>query len=270
MSLSLVTICKDEAKTLGRFIRSSMDLVDEFIILDTGSTDGTSDILKQYGIPCHTFTWCDDFSAARNKALSLCKTQWCLFLDIDEIIHPQDRHKIPELLQRDYDFIDFKSHQFEVDYSAIKPEQDILWPSIETKVVHKTCLAKNLNGLAYHGVVHESINFDSFPDKVTFNSDIRIAHLRDRNKSLKKSEYYDQLEENSFNNGIRIHNAQLNHLKNLVKRGHRDKLLLALSKVTEFEARFVQALDELNQAVLLRGWHEESRRLRRIIGKQST
>lgn len=267
MSLSVITICKDESKTLDRFIRSLADLVHEFVIVDTGSTDSTLDILEEHAVPIYQFQWHDDFSAARNKALSLCKTDWCLFLDIDEIIHPQDRSKVSELLSGDYDFIDFQSYQFEVNYDAIKPSQDISWPSVETKVLNKTCLVRNLKGLSYHGIVHESLNYDNFPDKKTFQSDIRIAHFRDRNKSPVKSKYYDKLEEESLKTGTVIYNAQLNHLQNLLDRGHRERLYQALTMIDKYEPRLAKGLQELNKTIRAKNWQSESILLCKILEK---
>ena len=222
MSLSLVTICKNEAKTIERFIRSLTGLVDKFVIVDTGSTDGTIEILEKLDIPFYSFAWRDDFSAARNKALSLCDTDWCLFLDIDEIIHPQDKPKVLGLLDSNYDLINFQSYQFEVNYTSISPSQDIGWPSVKTKVITKTCLVRNLHGLSYKGIVHESLNYELFSDKRMLHSDIRISHFRDGSKSKTKSIYYDRLEEESLKTGPVIFNAQLNHLTNLVNREQKE------------------------------------------------
>lgn len=83
-TLALVMIVKNEATCLERCISSVSRLVDDIIILDTGSTDGTIDIAQRLGVRIHHFEWIDDFSAARNAALDFSTADWNLILDADE------------------------------------------------------------------------------------------------------------------------------------------------------------------------------------------
>ena len=84
VSLSLCMIVKNEAKNLPRCLKSVADFVDEMIVVDTGSQDDTVEIAKQFGATVHHFEWRDDFSAAKNAALSRANSQWILVLDADE------------------------------------------------------------------------------------------------------------------------------------------------------------------------------------------
>lgn len=95
--LSLCMIIKDEAKQLPGFIRSHQGLFDQWVIVDTGSTDGSSDILDEAGLTLHSWEWSDDFAAARNHALSLCCGKWVLALDADERLAPEDHHALRSL-----------------------------------------------------------------------------------------------------------------------------------------------------------------------------
>ncbi|MBD2325635.1 glycosyltransferase [Alkalinema sp. FACHB-956] len=88
MSLSLCMIVKNEAANLPRCLDSVKDVVDEMIVLDTGSTDQTIAIAQSYGAKVYEFTWCDDFSAARNAALPYVTGEWVLVLDADEVLLP--------------------------------------------------------------------------------------------------------------------------------------------------------------------------------------
>ena len=89
--LALVMIARDEAAGIGRALQSARPHVDRMIVLDTGSTDGTQDIAASLGAEVSTFTWCDDFAAARNASLALSDADWNLVLDADEWIE-----KVPD------------------------------------------------------------------------------------------------------------------------------------------------------------------------------
>lgn len=82
--LALVMIVRDEAATLARCLESARGLVDEIVVLDTGSSDATVEIARGFGAQVHHFTWCDDFAAARNAALDHASSAWNLVLDADE------------------------------------------------------------------------------------------------------------------------------------------------------------------------------------------
>lgn len=95
--LTLNMIVKNEEALLARCLRSVKDFVDHIIIVDTGSTDRTIEIAKSYGAQVEHFEWIDDFSAARNYALSFVQTPWTLWLDADDIvINPEI---LPELCE---------------------------------------------------------------------------------------------------------------------------------------------------------------------------
>jgi glycosyltransferase involved in cell wall biosynthesis len=82
--ISLCMIVKNESKHLARCLSSVASQVDEMIIVDTGSEDDTVEISKKFGAQTSYFEWCDDFSAARNYAISQSSGQWILVLDADE------------------------------------------------------------------------------------------------------------------------------------------------------------------------------------------
>jgi glycosyltransferase involved in cell wall biosynthesis len=67
--LSLAMIVKDGEDTLGNCLESALPWVDEVIVVDTGSTDGTMDLARSFGAKVFEFAWVDDFSVARNYGL---------------------------------------------------------------------------------------------------------------------------------------------------------------------------------------------------------
>jgi len=89
-------IVKNEEASLPQALSSVKEVVDEMIILDTGSTDRTAEIAKEFGASVYHFEWCNDFSAARNEALKYVQGQWVLVLDADEVLTPKI---VPEMKQ---------------------------------------------------------------------------------------------------------------------------------------------------------------------------
>lgn len=93
ITVSLCMIVKNEARVLPRLLDSVVDLVDEMIIVDTGSTDETKDIALSFGAKVYDFEWIDDFSAARNYAFSKCTCDYIFSADADEYIDDENREK---------------------------------------------------------------------------------------------------------------------------------------------------------------------------------
>ena len=89
MSISLCMIVKDEEATLGECLESVRDLVDEMIVLDTGSSDRTIEIAQAAGAKVSSYEWQNDFAAARNEALTQVESEWVLVLDADEVLVPE-------------------------------------------------------------------------------------------------------------------------------------------------------------------------------------
>ncbi|MBU1862879.1 MAG: tetratricopeptide repeat protein [Candidatus Omnitrophica bacterium] len=92
--ISLCMIVKNESKTIKRAIDSVRDIVNEIIVVDTGSKDNTSEIAKSLEAKVFSFTWCDDFSQARNFSLKQASYSWILVLDADETIAKRDLKEV--------------------------------------------------------------------------------------------------------------------------------------------------------------------------------
>jgi tetratricopeptide (TPR) repeat protein len=92
-------IVRDEEAVLGRCLASVQGLVDEVIVVDTGSTDGTVHIARGFGAVVYTHPWADDFSRHRNQAVGYAGGDWILIMDADEVIARQDIEKIRELVR---------------------------------------------------------------------------------------------------------------------------------------------------------------------------
>jgi GT2 family glycosyltransferase len=93
--LSVCLIVKNEEKFLDQCLKSIHGLAQQIVVVDTGSTDRTVEIARAHGAEIHSFTWDDDFAAARNAALEQVTGDWVLILDADEEL-PVEQH--PHLL----------------------------------------------------------------------------------------------------------------------------------------------------------------------------
>jgi GT2 family glycosyltransferase/Tfp pilus assembly protein PilF len=98
--LSVCLITRNEERFLDQCLTSIRGLADQIVVVDTGSTDRTVEIARQHSAEVYSFTWCDDFSAARNCALEHATGDWVLVLDADEQLSPEGRDKLRSHLTR--------------------------------------------------------------------------------------------------------------------------------------------------------------------------
>jgi tetratricopeptide (TPR) repeat protein len=97
--LSIVMIAKNEEKFLRECLESVKAFADEIVLVDTGSTDKTVEIAKEFGAVIGNFEWCDDFAAARNAALDLATGTWGMWLDADERVCPNQADAVRKLVE---------------------------------------------------------------------------------------------------------------------------------------------------------------------------
>ncbi len=99
--LSTVALCmivKNAAETIRPCLESVAGVVDQIVIADTGCTDNTCDIAREFGATLVSFPWQDHFAKARNAAIAAATTDWILVLDGDEELGAEARHTLPALL----------------------------------------------------------------------------------------------------------------------------------------------------------------------------
>ncbi|HNR33665.1 MAG TPA: glycosyltransferase [Candidatus Hydrogenedentes bacterium] len=89
MNISAAMIVRNEERCLRRCLESLRGVVDEIVVMDTGSTDATPSIAREFTERVHAIAWRDDFAAARNAAIDRCEGDWILVIDADEwILNP--------------------------------------------------------------------------------------------------------------------------------------------------------------------------------------
>ena len=98
--LSQCMIVKNEEKNMEKALSWGKGIVYEQIVVDTGSTDRTVELAKNMGAKVFHFTWNDDFSAAKNYAISKARGNWIAFLDADEWFEEEDAKKLIPILKQ--------------------------------------------------------------------------------------------------------------------------------------------------------------------------
>lgn len=164
IEVSLCMIVKDEEAVLSRCLDSVADLMDEIIVVDTGSADRTKEIAARYTDKIYDFQWIDDFSAARNFSFSKATKDYIYSADADEVLDEENRRRFRELKE------------------ILLPEIDIVQMKYGNQLSYGTAynfdeeyrpkLFKRLRTFLWTEPIHEMVRLDP----VIYDSDIVISH----------------------------------------------------------------------------------------------
>lgn len=97
--LSICIICKNEEMNIGKCLSSYIKTGFELLVVDTGSTDHTKEIALKYTNSFYDFKWCDDFSAAKNFAISKASNDIVMIIDSDEYLDKIDVDGLEQLIK---------------------------------------------------------------------------------------------------------------------------------------------------------------------------
>lgn len=147
LKISACYIVKNEAKNLAKSIKSLKNQVNEIVVVDTGSTDNTIAVARKLGARVYSFPWQDDFSKARNFALSKAKGDWLILLDADEYFTAKTAGNIRQVIcqAQQADGLLIQMVNYDVDKAEI---QDYFY---QLRIV------RNQQGLHYEGKIHEEL-----------------------------------------------------------------------------------------------------------------
>ena len=148
VTISLCMIVKNEEDTLARCLDCIKDIVDEIIIVDTGSTDHTKEIAKNYTNLVYDFKWIDDFSAARNFSFSKATKDYCLWLDADDVISKKNQEKLKKLKETLTIDVDFVMMQYQIAWDEFNNP---------TFLYYRERLIRNNKLYLWEGEIHEVI-----------------------------------------------------------------------------------------------------------------
>lgn len=147
LKISACYIVKNEAENLAKSIKSLKNQVNEIVVVDTGSTDNTIVVARKLGARVYNFPWQDDFSKARNLALSKAKGDWLILLDADEYFTAKTAGNIRQVIRqaKQADGLLIQMVNYDVDKAEI---QDYFY---QLRIV------RNQQGLHYEGKIHEEL-----------------------------------------------------------------------------------------------------------------
>lgn len=184
ITLSLCMIVRDEEKTLERCLESLKDLMDEIIIVDTGSKDRTKEIAAKYTDRIYDFEWVDDFSAARNYAFELAGSDYIYTADADEYIDEENRFKFRALKE------------------GLDPEVEIVQMYYGNQLENGTVynydkelrpkLFKKFREFRWIERVHETVR----ESPVVYDSDIVIMHKPSKNHAERDFKIFCEMAKN--------------------------------------------------------------------------
>ena len=165
ITISLCMIVRDEEDVLARCLDSVKDVVDEIVIVDTGSVDTTKEIAREYTERVYDFVWCDDFSKARNYAFDKGTMDYLFWLDADDVLPASSKEALLQLKET-----------LDPDVSVVTMPYHVAFDELGKPrfVFKRERLLKREVGFRWRGAVHEAI---SYSGKVV-HSNIVVEHRK--------------------------------------------------------------------------------------------
>ena len=197
ITISLCLIVRNEEQTLDRCLSSVANIVDEIIIVDTGSTDLTKTIAKKYTEQVYDFKWIDHFATARNYAFSHATKDYILWLDADDVVKEEDNLRLKTLKQTLDPSVDSVTMAYHLGFDSY---------GNVTSSNRRNRLVKRSNQFRWIGAVHEYLEVRGN----IINSDIAITHSSVRHDSDRNLRIYEQ----RFSNGEQFSPRDLYYFAN--------------------------------------------------------
>ena len=183
ITISLCMICKNEEEKIGNCLESVKDIVDEIIVVDTGSTDKTKEIVARYTDKIYDFKWVYDFSKARNYALRYATGDFVLWLDSDDVFVEEDILKFIELkrLMKD-ELKDVDLYWLYYDYRHDKFGNT-------TYTFQNERMFRNHRGITWNCVVHEVLDYRN-KIGMHYRPNIRVTHTSNHDNTKSYVDFF--------------------------------------------------------------------------------
>ena len=195
ITISLCMIVKNEEKVLRRCLDTVADLVEELVIVDTGSTDKTMQIAAAYPhAKLYEFSRIGDFAAARNFAFSKATQEYIYSADADEVLDETNRERFRALKQ---------TLLFEVEIVQMKYGNQLQFGTVYNyDEEYRPKLFKRQRSFVWEGAIHETI----CTTPVIYDSDIVITHMPQDSHAGRDFAAFERLVEKGERLSKRLHN----------------------------------------------------------------
>ena len=180
VSISLCMIVKNEEAVIGRCLTSVKDLVDEINIIDTGSTDNTKQIVKEFTDRIFDFEWIHHFAAARNFSFQQATKEYILWLDADDVLLEEDQEKFKALKE-----------SLTLDIDAISMNYNLSFDNEGnvSSLLRRFRLVRRDKQFQWIGAVHEYLEVGG----KLLDSNIAVSHLPLSHDHSRNINIYKQL-----------------------------------------------------------------------------
>lgn len=183
-TITLCMIAKNEEQLIAQAINSVRSIVSEVVVVDTGSTDRTVEIVTALGAKVLHMPWDNDFAAPRNLSIQHATGDWILVLDADEAIAETDIDALRSLTRDPRICWEFLQRHYSNDHrlSEFQPVtgEYLKWEKGNAGFFESNLcrLFPNRRGIEYRGRVHELVEHSirEIPDLTVRRTKVRIQH----------------------------------------------------------------------------------------------
>ena len=200
ISISLCMIVKNEEEVLSRCLNSIADLMDEIIIVDTGSTDRTKEIASKYTDRIYDFTWTGNFSDARNFSFQKATKDYIYCADADELLDDENHQKFALLKKTLLTSIDIVQMYYDnqLSYNTIYNYDKELRPKLYKRVRH----------FVWENAIHEAVRLEP----TIYDSDIVITHKPTGSHTSRDLNAFEVLCDKGIHLNQKLHNLYAKEL----------------------------------------------------------
>ena len=233
VTVSLCMIVKNEERVLERCLSSVADLMDEIIIVDTGSSDKTKQIAARFTDKVYDFKWTGSFSDARNFAFSKAGCDYIYSADADELLDEENRQKfrtLKEAMLPEIDIVQMK-YTNQLEFGTIYNFDEELRPK----------LFKRIRTFRWEEAIHEMVVLEP----VIYDSDIAIIHKPEQSHTSRDIAAFERIIKEGDRLSKRLHNM---YAKELFVSGSDEECIRAVPFFESSAMDGTRSLDEMKEA----------------------
>ena len=234
ITISLCMIVKNEEENLGRCLKSLQGIVDEMIVVDTGSEDKTVEIAREFGAKVYDFKWTGDFSEARNYSFSLASCDYIYAADADEELDEDNRQRFIQL-KKDIEELDIDIVQMyycnQLSFRTVYNYDRELRPK----------LFRRVRSFRWEDPIHEQVVIEP----VICNSEVEIIHRPKESHAQRDLASFRRAVESGRRISKRLHGM---YARELFMGGDDDDFLKAKRFFAEAVKDSTRSVDEVKDA----------------------